>query len=29
VAASVPILVLSIFFQRCFVEGIPGSGVKG
>jgi multiple sugar transport system permease protein len=29
VLATVPILVLYIFFQRYFVEGIAASGVKG
>lgn len=29
VAATIPILVLYIFFQRYFVEGIAASGVKG
>jgi ABC-type glycerol-3-phosphate transport system permease component len=27
--ATIPILVLYIFFQRYFVEGIAASGVKG
>ncbi len=29
VLATIPILVLYIFFQRYFVEGIAASGVKG
>jgi ABC-type glycerol-3-phosphate transport system permease component len=29
VIATIPILVLYIFFQRYFVEGIAASGVKG
>jgi len=29
VMATVPILVLYVFFQRYFVEGIAASGVKG
>ena len=29
VMATLPILVLYIFFQRYFVEGIAASGVKG
>jgi ABC-type glycerol-3-phosphate transport system permease component len=27
--ATIPILVLYIFFQRFFVEGVASSGVKG
>ena len=29
VLATIPILVLYLFFQRYFVEGIAASGVKG
>jgi len=29
VAATIPVLVLYVFFQRYFVEGIAASGVKG
>ncbi len=29
VLATVPILILYMFFQRYFVEGIAASGVKG
>ncbi len=29
VMATVPIVVLYVFFQRYFVEGIAASGVKG
>ena len=29
VMATIPILVLYVFFQRYFVEGIAASGVKG
>jgi ABC-type glycerol-3-phosphate transport system permease component len=29
VLATVPILILYLFFQRYFVEGIAASGVKG
>jgi multiple sugar transport system permease protein len=29
VAATIPILILYIFFQRYFVEGVAASGVKG
>jgi multiple sugar transport system permease protein len=29
VIATIPILILYIFFQRYFVEGIAASGVKG
>jgi ABC-type glycerol-3-phosphate transport system permease component len=29
VIATIPILVLYVFFQRYFVEGIAASGVKG
>ena len=29
VMATIPILVLYMFFQRYFVEGIAASGVKG
>jgi ABC-type glycerol-3-phosphate transport system permease component len=29
VLATVPILVLYLFFQRYFVEGVAASGVKG
>ena len=29
VIATVPILVLYVFFQRFFVEGVAASGVKG
>jgi ABC-type glycerol-3-phosphate transport system permease component len=29
VIATVPILLVYIFFQRYFVEGIAASGVKG
>jgi ABC-type glycerol-3-phosphate transport system permease component len=29
VIATVPILVLYVFFQRYFVEGIAASGIKG
>ena len=29
VMATLPILVLYVFFQRYFVEGIAASGVKG
>ena len=29
VMATIPILVLYLFFQRYFVEGIAASGVKG
>jgi ABC-type glycerol-3-phosphate transport system permease component len=29
VIATVPILLLYIFFQRFFVEGVAASGVKG
>jgi len=29
VMATIPVLVLYIFFQRYFVEGIAASGVKG
>ena len=29
VMATIPILMLYIFFQRYFVEGIAASGVKG
>jgi ABC-type glycerol-3-phosphate transport system permease component len=29
VVATLPILILYIFFQRYFVEGIAASGVKG
>jgi ABC-type glycerol-3-phosphate transport system permease component len=27
--ATLPILVLYVFFQRYFVEGVAASGVKG
>jgi ABC-type glycerol-3-phosphate transport system permease component len=29
VLSTLPVLVLYIFFQRYFVEGIAASGVKG
>ena len=29
ISATIPILVLYLFFQRYFVEGIAASGVKG
>jgi ABC-type glycerol-3-phosphate transport system permease component len=29
VMATLPILVLYLFFQRYFVEGVAASGVKG
>ncbi len=29
VLATIPILILYLFFQRYFVEGIAASGVKG
>jgi len=29
VMATLPIVVLYVFFQRYFVEGIAASGVKG
>ena len=29
VMATVPILILYVFFQRYFVEGIAAAGVKG
>ena len=29
VLATLPILVLYVFFQRYFVEGIAAAGVKG
>jgi ABC-type glycerol-3-phosphate transport system permease component len=29
VIATIPILILYIFFQRYFVEGVAASGVKG
>jgi ABC-type glycerol-3-phosphate transport system permease component len=29
VAAIVPILVIYLFFQRYFVQGVAASGVKG
>jgi ABC-type glycerol-3-phosphate transport system permease component len=29
VAAIIPILIIYLFFQRYFVQGIAASGVKG
>jgi ABC-type glycerol-3-phosphate transport system permease component len=29
VLSTIPILILYLFFQRYFVEGIAASGVKG
>jgi ABC-type glycerol-3-phosphate transport system permease component len=29
VIATIPILILYMFFQRYFVEGVAASGVKG
>jgi multiple sugar transport system permease protein len=29
VMATVPVLILYLFFQRYFVEGVAASGVKG